>query len=68
MVEVRDCSGRLACVVNEVTGVVESVYKGHRIKVRLAPGEAFTVEREGIVTSVTRVNPSAFAVESNYVM
>jgi hypothetical protein len=67
MVEVRDCKGRLACVANEISGVVESVYKGHKTKVRLALGEVFTVEREGIVTSVTRVNQSAFAVESNYV-
>ena len=67
MVEVRDCKGRLACVANEISGVVESVYKGRKTKVRLALGEVFTVEREGIVTSVTRVNQSAFAVESNYV-
>jgi hypothetical protein len=67
MVEVRDCKGRLACVANESTGTVESVYKGHKTKVRLALGEVFTVEREGIVTNVTRINPSAFAVESHCV-
>ncbi len=68
MVEVRDCKGRLTCVANENTGAVEAVYKGHKTKVQLAVGEVFTVEREGIVTNVTRVDTSAFAVESNYVV
>lgn len=62
---IRDCKGRIACKGDAHTGVIEAVYKGHRTRTQLSIGEAFTVEREGIVTEVTRISSTAFRVESH---
>ena len=65
MQELRDCKGRIACMGNATTGLVECLYKGHRTRTRLDVGDNFTVEREGIETIITRVSDMAFAVDSH---
>lgn len=65
MQELRDCKGRIACMGNAATGLVECLYKGHRTRTRLDVGDKFTVEREGIETIITRVSDMAFAVDSH---
>lgn len=62
---IRDCKGHIACKGNATTGDVEALYKGHKTRTRLSVGEVFTVEREGVVTNVTRVSNTAFRVESH---
>lgn len=62
---IRDCNGHIACKGNATTGDVESLYKGHKTRTRLSIGEVFTVEREGVITNVTRVSNTAFQVESH---
>ena len=64
MEEIRDCKGRLACKGNSTTGFVETMYKGQKTRTTLPVGETFTIEREGIVTKVIRISPTAFKVES----
>lgn len=65
MQELRDCKGRIACMGNAATGLVECRYKGHRTRTRLDVGDNFTVEREGIETTITRISDMAFAVDSH---
>ena len=65
MQELRDGKGRIACMGNAATGLVECLYKGHRTRTRLDVGDNFTVEREGIETIITRVSDMAFAVDSH---
>lgn len=65
MEEIRDCRGRLVCRVDASTGIVEMRYKGLWTKIRLAPGSVITIEREGVVTTVTRTHQPPFSVESH---
>ncbi len=60
----HDCLGRLACMGNPETGLVECLYKGNKTSAVLAIGETFTVERQDIVTIITRVAVHDFKVES----
>jgi hypothetical protein len=46
------------------TGLIECLYKGHKTSTILAIGETFTVERQGIVTVITRVTANDFSVKS----
>lgn len=64
MVEIRDCKDRLACKGNAETGLVEAMYKGQTTRTRLSLGEVFTIERDGVITNVTRISRTAFQVES----
>lgn len=64
MVEFRDCKGRLAATGDERTGMVENRYKGQKAKAVLSIGESFTIERDNIVTVITRVSDSHFRVNS----
>ena len=65
MEEIRDCNGRLACLGNAETGDVICKYRGQKTKARLAVGENFIVEREGIETIITRVSKWKFNVDSH---
>lgn len=49
---------------NPKTGLVECLYKGNKTSAVLAVGETFTVERQDIVTIITRVATRDFKVES----
>lgn len=62
---IRDCKGRVACKGDAATGDVESAYKGHKTRTRLSIGEVFTIERDDIITKVTRISTTAFRVESH---
>ncbi len=61
----RDCIGRIACKGDAATGLIETLYKGHRTRTRIPIGEKFIIEREDTVTTVTRINTTAFQVESH---
>lgn len=61
----RDCIGRIACKGDASTGLIETLYKGHKIRTKIPVGEKFIIEREDTVTTVTRVNTTAFHVESH---
>ena len=65
MVEFRDCKGRLAATDNAKTGLVENHYKGQKTKARLQIGESLTIERENVITIITRISTTAFNVESH---
>jgi len=60
----RDCKNRIACKGDAATGLVESLYKGCKTGTRLSVGAEFTIERDGVVTKITRVSTTAFHVES----
>lgn len=64
MIPFYDCLGRLACKGNPETGLVECLYKGNKTSTILASGESFTVERQEIVTIITRVAAHDFKVNS----
>ena len=64
MIPFHDCLGRLACMGKPETGLVECLYKGNKTSAVLAIGESFTVERQDIVTIITRVAIHDFKVES----
>ena len=59
-----DCLGRLACKGNPDTGLVECLYKGNKTSALLAVGDSFTVERQGVETTITRVSQYDFNVKS----
>lgn len=63
--EIRDCMGRLVCVADASTGFVEVRYKGVGVKLQLNVGATLDIDREGVLTSVTRASPTAFSVESH---
>ena len=62
----RDCKGRIACMGDPTTGAVESAYKGCKTSTQLSIGDSFTIERDAVVTVITRVSTSDFQVESHY--
>lgn len=64
MLEIRDCIGRLACVFDAKTGLLEQAHKGCKTRTILHPGGTFTIEREGIVTVIMRTDTSAVKVTS----
>lgn len=64
MEDIRDCKGRIACKGNTTTGMVTAIYKGCRTSTLLSIGEIFEIERDSILTIVTRTNANAFSVES----
>ena len=64
MEDIRDCRGRLTCKGDAATGFVESVYHGVKFCTTLSVGAEFAVEREGVVTIITRTTDSAFRIVS----
>lgn len=64
MEPIRDCVGRLACMFDSETGLVEQVYKGCKTRTTLQPGCTFTIEREGVITAITRTYTSTVKVAS----
>ena len=67
MEDIHDCKDRLICKGNPYTGLVESIYKWHKTSTYLSVGEKFRIERQGVVTTVTRASGSAFEVESHII-
>lgn len=64
MEQIRDCIGRLACMFDSATGLLEQAHKGCKTRTTLHPGDTFTIEREGIQTIITRTGTSAVKVTS----
>lgn len=64
MMEIRDCLGRIACKGNATTGLVEVAYKHCTTSIKLSVGGTIKIEREGVVTLVTRISTTAFNIES----
>ncbi|MPN04989.1 hypothetical protein SDC9_152238 [bioreactor metagenome] len=60
----RDCIGRIACKGDASTGLIETLYKGHKTRTMIPIGEKFIIEREDTVTTVTRISNKIFHVES----
>ena len=63
MMEFRDSLGRLACTGDPETGLVECKYKRQTSSAVLQIGESFTVERDGVITIITRNSAGRFTVE-----
>ena len=61
----RDCIGRIACKGDAATGLIETLYKGHKTRTMIPIGEKFIIEREDTVTTVTRISNKIFHVESH---
>ena len=61
-----DCKNRIACMGDAATGLVESLYKGCKTRTELPIGAVFTVERDHVITKITRISTTAFHVESYY--
>lgn len=64
MEDIRDCIGRIACKGNAATGLIEVAYKRCKTSTQIPIGGTLRIEREGVLTIVTRLNDSAFHVES----
>ncbi len=64
MIQFYDCKNRLVCKGDPVSGFVESIYKGHKTSTFLEPGEVFVIERQGVVTNISRTTDKKFVVES----
>lgn len=64
--DICDSLGRLAFKLETDTWYVEASYKGCKTKTHLALGETFTIERQGQVTSVTRIDNLNFEVQRSY--
>ncbi|NLJ19457.1 hypothetical protein [Globicatella sulfidifaciens] len=64
MKEFRDCKGRIACKGDPKTGFLEVLYKRCRTSTILNVGGTFKIEREGVVTKITRKCSNEFSVNS----
>lgn len=67
MEEIHDCNHHLVCMGDPVSGLVESVYKGHKTSAILLPGEIFIIERQGVVTKIKRTETGNFSIESHII-
>lgn len=65
MKDIRDCKGRIACKGDVVTGLVEIAYKHFMTSTQLPIGGTIKIEREGVITIVTRASTKAFDIESH---
>lgn len=61
---IRDCVGRVVCKGDAGSGLIEIKYRDLVVQAILTTGETYTIEREGIITTVTRTNDSHFSVSS----
>lgn len=64
MEAVFDCKGRIACYVDNDTGLVENSYKGNKTSVVLQKGDIFKIERQNVTTLLKRKDSRSFEVES----
>lgn len=59
---IRDAHGRVACVADPLTGVIEIKYSKIFVQTVLEIGKSLTIEREGAVTTLTRLSAADFHV------
>lgn len=60
MIPFHDCLGRLACMGDSEMRLVECLYKVNKTSTVLLIGETFTVERQAIITTITRTEDNGF--------
>lgn len=60
--EIRDCKDRLACFVDDATGMVEHEYKKVKTKTVVPVGHEYTIERDTTITRLIRVTEHRFEV------
>ncbi|OXS26897.1 MAG: hypothetical protein BI182_12260 [Acetobacterium sp. MES1] len=63
MERIHDCKGRMACMGNVKTGLLEVLHKKHRTSATIPNGGIFKIEREDVITIVTRMNDK-FEIQS----
>lgn len=68
MEPIRDCLGRVVCKAIADTGNIEIVYRDLRICITLLVGNSYTIERQGVVTLITRESDVTFSVSSNLIV
>lgn len=68
MEELHDCRNRLVCMGDSTTGLVESLYKGHKTSTYLSIGEKFVIERQDVTTTITLTSNGTFSVESHIIV
>ncbi len=61
---IRDYKGRVVCMANASDGLIEIKYRDIMVRAIVDIGGTYTVEREGIITKVTRTSESHFSVSS----
>ncbi|EMW5510625.1 TPA: hypothetical protein ACMUBJ_000952 [Enterococcus faecalis] len=64
MEEIRDCKGRIACKGISTTGYIEVLYKKCKTSTFLNIGGTIQIERDGIITEITRRTNNEFLVDS----
>lgn len=64
MVKIRDSLGRLICMADTATGLIETKYRDLTVYFTLSIGSSYTVTRDGITTRITRIDTSHFLVSS----
>lgn len=63
MITIRDSKGRVACMADEKTGVVETKYNKVVVRTTLNPGCTFTISRDGTQTRVTLNSNHKFEID-----
>lgn len=59
---IRDAKGRIACIADPLTGIIEIKYNKIFVQTILEIGKSLTIEREGGVTTLTRLSATDFHV------
>lgn len=62
--KIKDCKGRCACFVDDLTGDVEHEYKRVRTKTKVPVGGEYIIERDFTITILRRTSDIWFEVES----
>lgn len=64
MLEVRDVYGHLICVIHKESGMVDAKYKNFKSNSVLLIGKSCTFQRDGAITTITRVTSNYYEIES----
>ena len=59
---IRDAKGRIACIADPLTGIIEIKYNKIFVHTTLEIGKSLTIEREGAVTTLTRLSAGDFHI------
>ena len=63
MEEIRDCRGKLVCMANGQTGVIERLTSKDRIYILLPVGGKFAFETKDAYTMIERINDKVASAE-----
>lgn len=67
MIDIYDCKNRLICKGNPVTGFVETKYQKQVTRTRLQIHDCIIIERDRVLTKITRIDNEQFKIESKIV-